>query len=375
MPFNWHRRAVRSIGRVFSPVEHVRPVGRQRSSNKLISAAAITLLIVRLAFGIVTGSRYGRRSNWFKIHCLIQDQAEMANQRLAEGQSPFTENKDLVTQYKPDRPTSRTTNHSSNGASPSSRHSSDGRAVPSPYQSLFEAAKASGFAGRFDSASPSDHHKKRDPEPKDPLQLAAAAGLGQLSPGSAFPFQGMPLSPVSPLSPLTAASRFFFHHPSASLFKGLHNLPKLYSGDLMANYAAAYQSRFMPAMHALNPVLKSEKMVKSEGVASTASPSSSEMLAQVAEQDGPIDLSVKSNSELRLSPSPPPRTKQVTTGDGDSGFSPSSNEEVVNTSPLDLTSKRTPEPSAGTDVDEDQDQDIDVSDVDDDRTDSPASNK
>ncbi|KAL3220767.1 hypothetical protein MRX96_005206 [Rhipicephalus microplus] len=30
-----------------------------------------------------SGSRYGRRSNWFKIHCLIQDQAEMSS-RIAE---------------------------------------------------------------------------------------------------------------------------------------------------------------------------------------------------------------------------------------------------------------------------------------------------
>src|SRR5699024_4724638 len=32
---------------------------------------------------VSAGSRYGRRSNWFKIHCLIQDQQEMSN-RMAE---------------------------------------------------------------------------------------------------------------------------------------------------------------------------------------------------------------------------------------------------------------------------------------------------
>lgn len=304
------------------------------------------------------------------------------NNRLAEQGvvSPFTENKDLVAQYKSGnhdsngRPSSHT-NRSSNGGSPSS---SDGRAnsVPSPYASLYEAAKANGFAPRYEGSSPSlsdrDHkvgvsrRHQEIPDSKEPMPMhlphgmgsLGALGLGQASPVAGFPFHpGMPLSPVSPLSPLNPASRFFYH-PSASLFRGLQSLPKMYSTDLVTNYAA-YQSRFMPAaLHALNPVLKAASQIKSESIASTASPNS-ELLAALPEQDIPIDLSVKSSSSDGLGLSPLPAglelSKHAAT-DGDSGFSPSSNEENNNSSPLDLTSKRTPEPRSEDNDESDEDE-------------------
>ncbi|XP_023289403.1 zygotic gap protein knirps [Orussus abietinus] len=36
-----------------------------------------------------SGSRYGRRSNWFKIHCLLQEQSHQAQARLKEPKSPY----------------------------------------------------------------------------------------------------------------------------------------------------------------------------------------------------------------------------------------------------------------------------------------------
>ena len=36
-----------------------------------------------------SGSRYGRRSNWFKIHCLLQEQSHQAQARLKDPKSPF----------------------------------------------------------------------------------------------------------------------------------------------------------------------------------------------------------------------------------------------------------------------------------------------
>ncbi|KAI1291776.1 Protein embryonic gonad [Halotydeus destructor] len=387
-----------------------------------------------------SGSRYGRRSNWFKIHCLIQDQAEMNSRAMggSERASPFTENKDLVAQFGKQatseslRPLSRT-NHSNSSNSPSS---SDGRAhsVPSPYSSLYEAAKANGFAARFDTSSPSlsenkphhnhhlpassqlhhnghhqhtnnnnQHHHHRH-QARSTLDMADMAlskdttssllhhpALSHLPPSAAFPFTALsaaaaaaavsaPLSPVSPLSPLTAASRFFFHHPSsASLFKGLQNFPKLYPNaqDIVANYAAAYQSRFMP-LHALSPVNMAKQnatsAVKTETVA-TVSPNS-ELLADLPEQERPIDLSVKPASESGASPPPitggRSHSKHPSAhggGDGDSGFSPSSNEENNFISPLDLTSKRTPEPMADGD-DEDDNDNIDSQDEDEEQDDT-----
>lgn len=287
----------------------------------------------------LAGSRYGRRSNWFKIHCLIQDQAEMSS-RMAEqsglttnGQlsHAFSENKDLVSQYKQDafrESNSASSAHhvSSNGASPSSSEGSAGGAIPSPYSSLFETAKAAnGFQARYDVTSPSYHEGRKEANNNH----------------FAFHPSTLPLSPVSPLSPLNAASRFFFHPAAAnSLFsKGLSGIPKLYNGDLTY---AAYQSRFLP-VHAINPVLKTT--VK-EGEQHT----NLECYADVPEQEKPIDLSVKSTGTKSLSPQ---HSKLKSAGtDHDSGFSPSSNEENNNTSPLDLTSKRTPEPPTGEDNEE-----------------------
>src|SRR5699024_11048071 len=62
----------------------------------------------RLLASLNTGSRYGRRSNWFKIHCLIQDQQEMSN-RMAEANknstasaedSKIADTKDFIAKYK-----------------------------------------------------------------------------------------------------------------------------------------------------------------------------------------------------------------------------------------------------------------------------------
>ncbi|XP_015587016.1 uncharacterized protein LOC107263877 isoform X2 [Cephus cinctus] len=36
-----------------------------------------------------SGSRYGRRSNWFKIHCLLQEQTHQAQTRLKDPKSPY----------------------------------------------------------------------------------------------------------------------------------------------------------------------------------------------------------------------------------------------------------------------------------------------
>lgn len=297
-----------------------------------------------------TGSRYGRRSNWFKIHCLIQDQAEMTN-RLAEqgviannGQltHAFNENKDLVSQYKQEQ--FRETNSvssahhiSPNGASPSSSVGSAGGTMSSPYSSLNETGKSNGFQSRYGATSPSFLDTRKE-------------GNNQFG----FPSSGLPLSPVSPLSPLNAASRFFFHASAASaLFgKGLNGMPKLYNGDLQ-NYAA-YQSRILP-IHVFNPMLKSTKDTE-------LNHNSVEFYADLPEQDTPIDLSLKGNNTLSHSKMKTiSKSSKHFNGDHDSGFSPSSNEENNNnnTSPLDLTSKHTPEPPTGEDNQEPAESDED----------------
>lgn len=43
-----------------------------------------------------SGSRYGRRSNWFKIHCLLQEQQQDASKGVAKHSTPYQENLNLL---------------------------------------------------------------------------------------------------------------------------------------------------------------------------------------------------------------------------------------------------------------------------------------
>ena len=228
----------------------------------------------------------------------------------------FNENKNLVSQYKAERDTnscSSAHNLPSHGASPNSSESST-RTLSSPYSSLFEAAKASGFTHRYNPSSPSISEKQTNK---------------LINGNHCYPGPSLPLSPVSPLSPLNPASRFFFQS-AASLFG--NSAPKLLNTEL--GYLSTYSSRFLP-LQSLNPVLK-QSIIKEQ-----STKNSYEFYAnEVPEQDCPIDLSLKtSSSSIRLSSCEKedlPSSKQIIR-DHDSGFSPSSNEENNNTSPLDLT--------------------------------------
>ena len=246
-------------------------------------------------------------------------------------QRAFNENKDLLSQYKT-TDSFRETNSASSAhhvspraASPNSSEGSVG-ALSSPFASLFDSTKGNGFTPRFDTKSPSYADTRKE-----------------VSHHFGFHPSGLPLSPVSPLSPLnpmtTATARFLFHNQMAKM-NGLHafpGMPKLYNPDLNL---AAYPSRLL-SLHALNPVLKQSS--KDPDINQNIG----EEFADVPEQERPIDLSVKranalSEAALRALA----KSLKTCAGDRDSGFSPSSNEENnnINTSPLDLTSKRTPDP-------------------------------
>jgi hypothetical protein len=272
----------------------------------------------------------------------LQEQGVLANGGQLGPLGPlghaFNENKDLLSQYKSDA--FRETSSASSAhrvspratASPGSSDGSVGGALSSPYPSLFDPTpKGNGFAARYGSTSPSYIDSRK--EVSNHLRFHAS---------------GLPLSPVSPLSPLSAATaaRFLFHNSNAGALFGkavnglhaIHGMSKLYgNGDL--NFAA-YQSSLLP-IHALQPVLKAS------GKEPDINQNIGECYADVPEQDRPIDLSVKGGPALsEHSLKALSKSSKHSVGDHDSGFSPSSNEDNthVNTSPLDLTSKRTPDP-------------------------------
>ena len=243
-------------------------------------------------------------------------------------QRAFNENKDLLSQYKTSDFRETNSASSAHHVSPraASPNSSDGSvgALSSPFSSLFDPTKGNGFSTRFDTNSPSYAETRKE--------LNHHFGIHT---------SGLPLSPVSPLSPINpvTTARFLFHNSMVKGVNGLHAFPgmsKLYNADLGF---AAYPSRLL-SLHSLNPVLK--QTIKDPDINQNIG----ECFADVPEQERPIDLSVKNTNALSeatlraLS-----KTLKTCTGDRDSGFSPSSNEENNNnTSPLDLTAKRTPDP-------------------------------
>ncbi|CAG4939577.1 unnamed protein product [Parnassius apollo] len=48
-----------------------------------------------------SGSRYGRRSNWFKIHCLLQEQQQQHMQQMQTSKSPPTFNSTINSSFLP----------------------------------------------------------------------------------------------------------------------------------------------------------------------------------------------------------------------------------------------------------------------------------
>lgn len=196
-----------------------------------------------------SGSRYGRRSNWFKIHCLIQDQVEMSSrmgeqnaaaasqsllslsngalsQLSSSGSTDASPNaKDLINQYK-------------NGL----KELQDTAAKVSPtstssYTSLLEAAAKSGLKlpGNGKCASP---------------LTTTNAGNGSVASKSSTAklnksLSQLPLSPVSPLSP-------FFQNQL--LARNLVNAANASSNNSSSSHAANAAAVAAAAQSKLNPL-------------------------------------------------------------------------------------------------------------------------
>nr|XP_046915819.1 zygotic gap protein knirps-like [Dermatophagoides farinae] len=364
-----------------------------------------------------SGSRYGRRSNWFKIHCLIQDQQEMSNRMTEQGLSltgqvkngssdvdmKIGDSKDFLAKYKENELRNTSTvvnnfneltaaaaaaavaqNNNNNNNNSSHSHRISPRLAASPSTTNSEGSLgghrsvSSPFhPGLFDSAKMANTFTN----PYLPAAAAAAAAAAQQQqqqqainslPFNANDFQKefnnlasrfnpgtIPLAPISPLSPLNAAvSRLFLQNNNAAnafsvLGKRFSELQKLQNEQLLLNQAA---SQFLnPTATALQQaVLKQQPGLNSS--IGTVVPSQKDLVEEMTnglrefygdtpEQDGPIDLSVKRLSDYRelslaaaTSELMSKCHSQKIPGDHDSGFSPSSNEDNHNTSPLDLTS-------------------------------------
>ena len=199
--------------------------------------------------------------------------------------------------------------------SPNSSEGSIGRSMSSPYSALFDGTKGTNFASPY---MPANNFNANDLQ-KEFTNLASRFN----------PAATLPLTPISPLSPLNAAvSRLFLQN--TILGKRFNELQKMQNEQLLS------ASRFLP-FPSLNNVLKPS----SKDVVDEMTNGMRDFYADVPEQEGPIDLSVKRISDFKeLTIASVNNCPKQVPGDHDSGFSPSSNEDNHNTSPLDLTSKR-----------------------------------
>lgn len=223
-----------------------------------------------------SGSRYGRRSNWFKIHCLIQDQAEM-NSRIAEQhQLSGAAAQPLMALYDKDMLGHHYGAKTEEANGTSSPLSSSDKPPSSP---------ASSYPPPSSSAST---------VASTPTAFETKSSNGE-SPTNTDAFAYHPMSPVSPISPLHP-SKFFFH-PGAGVFFGkapiTHNgLSKLYAegGGAMAY---PYSPRYLP----FGPVKPYRDLLHPSTLVVNG-----ECLADLPEQDKPIDLSVKKASSPNATP-------------------------------------------------------------------------
>lgn len=231
-----------------------------------------------------SGSRYGRRSNWFKIHCLIQDQAEM-NSRIAE--------------------------HHQLGAAAAAATAA-AAAAAHPLTALYDkdmlgyGAKAEEGNGTSSPLSSSDKPPSSPassyPPPSSsastfastPSAFETKSSNGE-SPTNADAFAYHPMSPVSPISPLHP-SKFFFH-PGSGVFFGKapvtqNGLSKLYAEGGGA-VAYPYSPRYLP----FGPLKPYRDLLHPSTLVVNG-----ECLADLPEQDKPIDLSVRKPCSPSASP-------------------------------------------------------------------------
>jgi len=253
-----------------------------------------------------SGSRYGRRSNWFKIHCLMQQKGSS---------SASTSSCD---------PPSSVATHSSMSAWASSARkddlSSDARdssfgsssRSPSPLNTSLESLSKK-------SSLPSP--VKRDslsPAPVSPPSMSSASSLSSmyssplslLSPGSPFPFYK--------LSPLLAAHNPLLANPLLLSLAGQHHLQQQQQQqqqkshlDILAEHRELL-AKFGAARSAA---------IAAASVNSPSSPTLSQRSPPVTTTDSPIDLSVKfSATTCILRPQPPSPSSPSSSSPDDEGI-------------------------------------------------------
>lgn len=254
----------------------------------------------------IVGSRYGRRSNWFKIHCLLQDQAHLNGQ--LDGNLSYS---DLAPKMVYPTKEEMKDDELLTG-SPDSHSDSCGD---------LDSKALNGYDGKVKSGSLSPLSPYECPSPpydkKEPF------------------IQTVPMSPLSPISPLAALHhQKFFGQAAVSAgflqngFNGYHH--RLPNGSSSVGGSVSCDPLtfrpYAPINH-LDLLLKKRKAFLFDVAPSCT----------VTEQDMPMDLSVRKTTE-QSSLETRSVTEEGSKDGGSSSESESSGHEGSET-PLDLTKK------------------------------------
>ncbi|XP_076374213.1 uncharacterized protein LOC143258684 isoform X2 [Tachypleus tridentatus] len=202
-----------------------------------------------------SGSRYGRRSNWFKIHCLIQDQAEMNEktvEQVASTNGQFHhENKNLLSAIK-------------------SQYREDNTSVTSPNR----ITQSSDITYVVNFPAPTNvYDTKLLPTSFRHLETSNISPERKEN----FGYNRISLSPVSPMLPLNTSKFLFQHGNEAFTPKDYSRATQLYKMDVNHNYSYEFL-----AVNKYDSLLKSSQ---------EDAPVVMGYLADT--QEIPIDLSVK----------------------------------------------------------------------------------
>ncbi|GAB6019726.1 hypothetical protein CHUAL_001279 [Chamberlinius hualienensis] len=218
-----------------------------------------------------SGSRYGRRSNWFKIHCLLQDQS------LHNGQMESSLSYNDIVQKMASYPSKEEGKEEMMPRSPDSH---------SDYCGELDSKTLNGYDGIVKSGSLSPLSPYESPSP--PYDKKE----------SFLSMPGHPISPLPPMSPVAALhhqQKLFGHAAAAAAaasflqngYNGLHRLSNGAGADPLA-----FRS-FAPTMPSnLDLLLKKRKPFIID-----VHPAAPRLPCTAAtEQDMPMDLSVKKPS-------------------------------------------------------------------------------
>ncbi|GFT87834.1 protein embryonic gonad [Nephila pilipes] len=261
-----------------------------------------------------SGSRYGRRSNWFKIHCLIQDQAEMTSRLTDQGvlSNSHYDTKDMVHHFRSEfnDVTLPSNGHSNRGSPSSDPGTMETTTSPVSYNYFPSKSSTNGYSNGYsgyDASSPTYERKEN----------------------VAFHHHHhhhLPLSPVSPLHP----SKFLFHSANSGFFaKNFTSLPKVFSSEM--SYTQPHRLLGVPSGILTSPVLNPSR----EGPLVNT-----ECFRGLPVQETPIDLSVKKpetpNSDATMDGvNDNDEEEYINMDDNENDSAPARAE-----TPLDLTSKR-----------------------------------